>query len=294
MKLSHVLVALDMTDHDRILLQAARYLAERLDTSRTYFAHVLPQLDFSPEVTRAIEKLNNGKNSITQQIQNRIQTEVEVAFLTATVDTGTILVNAGKPYDQISEWASTYDADLIIVGHKVQSEVYSMIATRLARNLKASVWFVPKTEKVAVNNILVPIDFSENAMRALQTAIQWKRRDDRVKITPCHVYSKSLSYYMYGEYYSWALDEDIHKYYQQYQGFLDRFAIDDSELQDLILVENERFNTAYSIRQRARLGKFDLIMVGATGHSSLHSLVIGSVTEELLEKEKEIAVLLVR
>ena len=61
-----------------------------------------------------------------------------------------------------------------------------------------------------------------------------------------------------------------------------------------VLVERKRPGLAHYILQFAKQEEFDLIVMGAKGHSTLERLLMGSVTERILTQNETLATLVVK
>lgn len=294
MKLPTIITALDLSPIDKKLIKTAQFAVEQFHGEKTYFAHVLPDFQFEPSVTKELNKVFADKPSLREHILTRIRKEIEDHYPLKSTAPPTVLANSGTPYAQLLEWLENYPTDLLIVGNKINSEGSGITARRLARKVKSAIWFVTEKHNVKPLNILVPIDFSEGSLRALQAALQLKKNDPQVEVTPCHVFDIPLNYYNYGGYSYTALDIPTTYYYEQYSKFVKRYYVEEEALEPLLLLENKEFSFTRTILKNAVKEKFDLIVIGAKGHTPINSFLFGSHTENLLTNKDKISTLVVR
>ncbi len=62
----------------------------------------------------------------------------------------------------------------------------------------------------------------------------------------------------------------------------------------LELIDNHYHNPGIHIHEFAKNGEFDLILMGAQGHSMIKSMLFGSVTEAIVDKNEDQLVLILR
>ena len=75
--------------------------------------------------------------------------------------------------------------------------------------------------------------------------------------------------------------------------YLEGLGLDPDQFK-LRLVENTHINPGVHIQKAAKACDADLLLLGAYGHSFLENLIVGSVSERVLELESEIPLLVIR
>ncbi len=134
--------------------------------------------------------------------------------------------------------------------------------------------------------ILVGVDFSAESDAAIRTAIGFARAFDAT-ITLLHVHE--LPTMMNGIVPGADSATDAHEMHDAAQAQLDELvsrlrASDPRALEGGITIETEVEGglAAQVILDRARSGKFDLVVVGTHGRSGLQRLLVGSVAEAVI------------
>jgi nucleotide-binding universal stress UspA family protein len=132
-----------------------------------------------------------------------------------------------------------------------------------------------------MRKILVPIDGSPNSVRGLEKAIEFARSDNSsiillhiVTLPPVHVLGHSK-------------DKVKMSLAKKAQPFL-------QDAEDRCLNQNISFTTkiiygydpAYDIEQFVKKSKYDMVVIGAKGKSSLKRLFLGSVSSYLVQTLK--------
>lgn len=190
-----------------------------------------------------------------------------------------IFSKIGNPADSILFTASKIKANLILMGSKSTGESgrYKTGATieSVVRFAKIPVWV---SQRDKISKILCGVDGSPTSAKALQFAIDLARRFS-AKLCIIH----ALPNYMH----AFGDSKRTRKYHDEkfkientkkIEKFLNTF--DFNKVKHEILIQwGEPSNI---ILDRAEDYHFDLIVLGATGHSILYHMLIGSTTERIL------------
>ena len=122
--------------------------------------------------------------SVPQRYELRAQVQTNFSALAEPVAVGCDLVK-GHALHRLSNFAADFDSDLMMVADSLWSR---SACGRLAMEAPCSVWLVPPAWAPVLRRVLVPIDFSENSARCLQTAIDLMQHSPQAKCLPLHVY----------------------------------------------------------------------------------------------------------
>jgi nucleotide-binding universal stress UspA family protein len=249
------LVALSLTEADESLLAYAASRARSLEWNDILFAHVSPD-EPAPWGTRlrdAVERVFAAPKHARGHAFHAVQ---------------------GARLDQILGLAVEHRRDLIVLGHRRIRSGRRSLARRLAMVAPASVWLVPEGAAPAVNNILVPIDFSQPSADALAVAISVARAHGLDRLRAAHVFfdPSTIRY-----------DEHVTEIVGQEEAAFDQFVagIDTSGIQvEPVFVEGTR--TARDILDLAARSPTDLIVMSTRGRSHAAGVLLGSVTSDTL------------
>ena len=139
------------------------------------------------------------------------------------------------------------------------------------------------------SKLLVPVDGSENSLRALEEAILLSKKLD-AQITALHVMEKAPTVYIHPQK---ELEELLKNYRKESERILEK-------CQEIGKKNGTELHTAISegdvaskIIQYAENGRFDMVVMGHRGSGKFKEMVLGSVSEKVLHRTK-CSVLIVR
>lgn len=195
-------------------------------------------------------------------------------------------VKFGKPEAEIISRANHLPAGLTVIGARGGNFFTRFFlgntADKLARMTKAPLLVVKKFPTMPYRKILVPVDFSENSRRAASMAL--KIAPD-AKITFLHAFDVVFEEHM--QYMNVA--PDIIREYHARTGAdalreLNQF-IGDLQAEDRSFFRTVIFgHPGHVIYDHAKKMKPDLIVLGKHGRSRFDELLLGSVTQHVLDR----------
>lgn len=167
-----------------------------------------------------------------------------------------------------------------------------MTGERIVRKVKADVLVVPSGAKPEINKILVPIDFSEDAMNALARVVAinellYQPAEITVLNVPRAIHKANNEPIINNDNFLDTRDESRRKFLEttvrkKFGDVADKISVKIVEQGTLIIAEE--------ILLYAQNNHFDLIALGARGHTSTSRLLFGSVTEDVVKKSAYIPV----
>ncbi|GEM_PF-2236130 len=288
---SKVLVALDCTEQDNHLLKHTWSLMNVFDFASIHFLYILPEfksksslsLDFSAD------ELQFSKQEACQLLAKEIQPffdykkELKIS----------LNVEHGDPQYILKESIEKYGIDLMIVGKKELEKGSGVVARRIARKINASVWFITSKANIDIEQILVPIDFSDNAYRALQFGLHFKEKKETIEIILLHLIDFPSA--------AFSIEKDredltkILKDHAQegYEAFMQKHQLHAPDFRFEIYLKDASCTSKY-IRNVAHQNEADLIIMGVKGDTNSADFDMGSIAEKMVTLEEEIPVLIVR
>ena len=288
------LIALDLSETDKTLLRTAANLARPLEIGQIYLFHVMP--DFTKPFNLDVEfyKLFNPEFPVDEKLREKLKMDIGEIFDNGTSLEHTIDVVEGKPYEKLIHWIEIKLIDLLIVGHKKVSQGSGITAKRVARHTKTNVLYVPENQSGNIRRILVPLDFSEEGVNALRTALDLSYAIGNVEVTALNVITQpsAVFYDPAWEYNAFqnALRGAARKTYEK---FITENGFEGDHLKAVFL-DDDYSSISRHIHEFSVENQTDLIVLGAKGHTALNNLLFGSVTESLLERCKEKMILVTR
>jgi nucleotide-binding universal stress UspA family protein len=268
------LVALSGTIADRSLVKYAGLLAS-MGFARSYeFVHVA------------------SSESDTHTPQYDHQTEEYVASLVSELFqpgrpelTVTTAVHHGVPIDTLLEVISAKQCDLVLLGQNDGRTGQRRTARRLALVAPCSVLLLPLSAPVTIHTVLAPVDFSKNSTDSAEVAISIAHAAQHAACRLAHVYSDT-STVRYPE----TVEENLRLQNEAFNRFAATLNTRGMLVEQLLIEGND---IAGSILHLAERHAADLLVVSTRGRSSAASVLLGSVTSELLIRSP-IAVLAVK
>ncbi len=178
------------------------------------------------------------------------------------------------------------EADLIILG-RISGEFTGeeTVPVSISRKAACSTLYVPEQVEPRTNhpqdiNILVPIDFSENAAEAMNLAINFAVTHEISSIYCVHVYDVPLGYYKRGKEYE-AFAEVMEKNAKKRcQEFIEKINFKGIYLNPIMLrMDKKPYKT---ILETVEEYGIDLIIIGSRGKNAAARFLLDSVTEQLI------------
>jgi nucleotide-binding universal stress UspA family protein len=167
---------------------------------------------------------------------------------------------------------------LIVLGHRRARSGRRSLARRLAMVAPASVWLVPEGSPAKIDDILVPIDFSDHSADAVAVAAAIARARGLGSIRAVHVFfdPSTIRY-----------DEHVEEIRGQEEAAFERFIEPiDRQGVDVEPVFIEGTRTARDILSHAERSGTDLIVMNTRGRSHAAGVLLGSVTSDTMQGTK--------
>jgi nucleotide-binding universal stress UspA family protein len=288
-----IIVALDLTEMDEALFRFAGYFGNIPAVEQLYFTHIIPTLVLPQGVKDLVHSVISPGFHLDETVKNNITEEVDEKLNGNGKAKYSIVVEEGQPFKNLVNICKETRANLLLVGKKKDRNRGGVVAKMVARMVDCDVCFVTNGAIPEFSNILVPMDFSQNSIRALQAAKDFIKDKPGAKITALHVLDYpptaqylSRKYGLLAPDWEARLEEAFDKCLAQYQ--IPRGGV------EFISRQNEYFNTAQHLMEYAGQHNNDIIIMGAKGHHSFDDLFLGSVAEKLVTIDDTVPVLIVR
>ncbi|MEY3323543.1 MAG: hypothetical protein RLZZ417_3126 [Bacteroidota bacterium] len=287
-----ILAALDLSLQDNQILKVLKTVGELTASEKAYLLHVSPDFSVPENLESTYHQIFNSKMPVDERMREDILQRVEETWDKYPAFSYSVEVREGKPYQKLMHWLSIKDADLLIIGQKKLPGKSGLTAKRVARTAPTSVLIVPEKER-SFKWILVPMDFSEHSKKALNMALAMQAKKPDISITALHIveqppadfYNQALVDSTFREALREAANKSFEKLFSTIPG---------AERIRLELIDNHYHNPGIHIQEFAKNGEYDLILMGAQGHSMLKSMLFGSVTEAVVEKNEDQHILILR
>jgi nucleotide-binding universal stress UspA family protein len=268
------LVALSGTVSDRKIVEYAARFAALGFAKHYHFVHVRPQ---SPAVDKASQK-----QELTLYMEELLSNHFAGD---RSRTTASCHVLEGDPVDKLIEFSVDQRCDLTIVGHRSGRTGQRRIASRLALVGPGSVLMLPELAPTTISKIMAPVDFSDQSADSVQVAASVAKAAGLEECTLTHVYSDASSIH-YDEHQK-NLEREERNQFSQFISKIENYGV---KLTPFLLEGNK---IAESILYAAKEQQSDLIVVNTRGRSKAASILLGSVTSQVLI-QSPVAVLAVK
>ncbi|MCG2419927.1 universal stress protein [Aequorivita sp. F47161] len=280
-----LMIALDLTEMDPILLQYVSFLCKVWNIEQVYFTHNIKQYKLNDLYD---EFLDEGI-TIEDIVDRGLQKTIEKNY-TATAPHTVVITSDDYTESILTHLAKEYKIDIVIVGNKDELQGTGALNQKLARMLDSNMLLVPEEAKHHMNNVLVPTDFSSASARCFRVAESLVERSGGT-IEGLHVYNIPSVFFPYINTEK-AIDKTKNHLKEKVKQFRKRHAIT-NEL-PFRYIDRENLSVVEAIEIHAEKGGFDIMIVSARGGNNITSLFVGSITNDLLIRNRKMPLLVIK
>lgn len=290
-KIKHAVVGLDLGKSDKPMLKFLGFFGTKFPIENVSYVHVVPSFElYSGEKMEDFILLSKD---IVQKMDKMVKEHVAPRLSPKDE----FIVTEGNPLDELVTVVEKNEADLVVTGKSTSDTSHGILLKNLVRKTECNALIVPDKTTAQLTHILVPFDFSQNSIKSLKTALELRSTmGEEIKITVLNVYElPSIQTYRIGK-----TEEQLKQFLLEdrkgaFQNFLQTyFTEEERKGLNIEIAELKRFSVADAIMKYARKHKVDFIVQGAKGHSKVGLLLLGSVTESVLNQTEKVPVLVVR
>ena len=279
--LSRIMVALDLSEHDEPLISYVSAKLEMAPIDKIYFVHVVPSLQLPVEI---VAKYPDLVAPVDESVRKSIEYSIE-KFGNFKPDVSIeIVIKEGDTATQLLKTIQEKSIDLLVMGRKNGKEANLRIVKKVVRTAPCSISIIPEFIPGRFNRLLIPMDFSENSLMAMMRALDFKSQYPDLQLLTFHGYEVPPGYTRIGK----TLDEfsEIMKANAEKEqtNFLKKHNIAEDQFTPHF-IRCKSSHLPSSIYQFAVANNVDAIVIGSRGRDSISALILGSVTEGLIEHE---------
>lgn len=290
------IVGLEMSTSDKPLLEYLRFLQTKLPFRACRFLHVVPRFDLYQYMDVDAERPIAGQYAMSEAFVNEMAASIIKHLSPPSNEVIDYQVQEGNPLESLLEEAQDTKADLVIIGQKASATSHGILARNIVRKSTTNALVVPEKTFPRLDAILVPVDFSSHSAKALQTAVAINAQLQKpVKIIAVNVYQlpdmRAFTINKTEGQFRKMVKADRT---EAFNTFINSHVGEGREHVFTYLLEQDSPGTANYLMDFAMENNFDLIVMGAKGHSRVERLLLGSVTERLMTINDSIATLIVR
>lgn len=284
-------VALELNELDDKILEYTRFICQSLPVTRVYVLHVEEHLDLPESMLAKHPELQQAPfdETLEKQMQEKVAQYLPTDTLSIDYD-----VLEGKVMETLVKQTQLKHADLLIVGNRHQTDANDVVSTKLARRALCSVLFVPEDFSLDIQNVLVPVDFSEHAALAAQMALSISNAVNGDTVHFLNVYKVPQGYYRLGETYEEASDNMRYYAQEDYTKFSANLQGLDANSVDVHFADKKDDSVTDVIIQHIQSLNCQLVVLGSKGRTNLSAIFMGSLTEKLIQANLGVPMLVVK
>ena len=293
-QVKEALVGFDLTDLDEAIIQYLSFLKTVVPIQSIYGVHVVPSMELYKSLFFGDSEEMEGLYLMNEEIIKSIKKTFDKVMADDAIQFRCDATE-GDPLEELLSRAEETSPDLVVIGKRQNPSSFGILPKNLIRKSDGNVLLVPEKSRRQLKTIMVPIDFSENSARALQQAINIaSQMEEKPRILATHVYSMpTMSVYQAGktvEQFSKMIQANIE---DAFQAFINKYN-DKGVKVETRLIEQTLPGISSYLLEKAEAEAADMIVMGVKGHSKVELLLLGSVTEKLLNLDNNIPVLVIR
>lgn len=283
----HWMVCLDLTKMDSILIGYTAFLAKLINPTTITFLHVVESGPQTLDLIHQFPEIDT-KEKFLDLLRDDIHDKLNESFDYSESETR-IIIKEGKPTNTIIDVSKSLDFDLLIVGKKTGYAGEGILPRQILKYVATSMLFVPENSRCHLENILVPIDFSEQSANASLMASQLAGKTSG-SVTAQHIYEYKAQYFPY-----LMSEEEMKKVDQKVEekkkSFLDQFAIPENV--EISLSRHNKGKLADTVYEKVLSTQADIIIV-ASKAKRFSALIRTDFTDKMVNYAFGVPLLLLR
>ncbi len=294
--IKNILICLDRTQTDHDLLNFGRFIINSSDTvEKVIVINILKSLSIPSEVLEEFPDLK--KNAVEERIRD-LNGILEEHLSDKDIEKE-VVVETGSSLKTILKIINSESIDLVLAGKKPSDEGHGILTQRLGRRCPVTLLIVPKgsTEKIEAGNkirrILVPTDFSEYSILAIERAVDIAKNYEGTEIVVQHVYSVPSGYHYSGksrDEFGQIMKKNAEK---QFKKFILKCNCKDINIREVYTLDDNE-NIVEDIHNFAKEIEATGIIFGSKGMTATTSYFLGSTAEKLIKIDTDFPLMVVR
>ncbi|MFB9055790.1 universal stress protein [Mariniflexile ostreae] len=280
-----LMVALDLTEMDPILLGYVSFLCKVWNIEHLYFTHNIKKYKLYDLYDDFLEEGITLEDIVDRSLEKTV-----AKHYTASVPHTVLITSDDYTESILTHLAENYKIDIMITGNKDELQGTGALSQKLVRMLDAHVLLVPEEAKHIMENVLVPTDFSSASAKCFKVANSLVERSGG-KTEALHVYNIPSFFFPYINTEK-AIDKTKLHLKEKVKLFRKKFKL--SEQVPFKYTDRRDLSVVEAIELHAEKGDFDIIVVSARGGSTITSLFVGGITNDLLIRNRKMPLLVIK
>lgn len=281
----NILVALDLTEMDAVLLRYVSFLNSIFSIQHIYFAHNIKQSVLHSLYDDIIIDDIKIDEIVEQELKRSIAKNYEGRASHSLIVTSDLYTESS-----LTDLAKEHDINVVVAGDKTELKGTGGLPQKLVRMLNTHLLLVPEESRLTLNKILAPTDFSSNSIQALQASLLIAAQT-KGEVESLHVYGIPSFYFPYIDREK-AHEETRKHLHSRFIELQKKHALP-SDIR-FKYVDKKESSVVEMIQREAERGNFDMIIISARGANNLTSLFIGSTTNDLILSNQTMPILVIK
>ncbi len=292
-----LVVGIDNTDIDFDLVNAAAFISAVFSSEEVHFVNVSETKHTVERLKEEFQFVEFDKDWGQTQLEGdgesmkKLEKHAEECFHKKKTTVCFKQID-GDPLPELLKYIVDIDADLLFVGKKYKSAGSGVISNKLIRKASCSVIIIPEGFELKVGKVLVPFDFSEHAKIALQIAAYMVQRSkegrlallNRFEVPPIHRELKRSE----EEFVKMVKMNKVDAINQFIHGLkLEEIKIDFD-------LEEEIGKVSLAVCDKIKKDDPDWVVMGSKGKTNAHAILLGSVSEKVVQESGQSCVWVVK
>ena len=169
--LKRLLICLDLTEMDDVLIQYTALFAQKMNVEKLYFIHVAKSLEIPEALKKEFPEMDTPLDeTLIDQIKPKIKKYINTDEIEYQIG-----IKDGNVTENILKWSKIKQVDLIIMGRKSPDQGTGANPSRIANISLCSVLMVPNNPSPTLKHVFVAIDYSAYSHRAVARALDFKK-----------------------------------------------------------------------------------------------------------------------
>lgn len=252
---NHWLACLDLSKMDEILVGYSSFLSTVKEPKTLTFIHVIESGPTAMNIVEQFPEIET-REEFEQIIRNELNEKIDKHFNDSPIETR-LIIKEGKPTDQIIKVVNSLEPDLLIMGKKVGYTGEGIIPKRIIKYVPTSLLFIPENCRYSLESALVPVDFSEQSAKGLETARHFVKDGT---ITAQHIYEYRAQFfpYMLSEEEKQKTDNEISR---KKEKFAQEYEIPEDT--NFVLTRRKQGRLADHVYEQSISQQADIIIIGS-------------------------------
>lgn len=191
---NHWLACLDLSKMDDILVGYSSFFTSVKKPKTITFLHIIESGPATREIIDQFPEIES-EEEFQEIIRSELNEKIDEHFSDSSIEVR-LIIKKGKPTDQIIGVVNSLEPDLLIVGKKVEYSGEGVIPKRFRKYVSASILFIPENCRYTLKNALVPVDFSQQSAKGLETAVSLLGKKNG-SVTAQHIYEYRAQFFPY-------------------------------------------------------------------------------------------------